>query len=112
MDQSSNGTLRRAIQSLSRRICDTNNIRLEHIVQKVEPLCSLDDSFPEAYGLIEIIRLTNVDATTVVSYILAEDFSPQPTISIFPTDQANYLIEKVIMFYVFNTSTFHKISLF
>ena len=95
MAEINNDEVQRAVMSLCRRVCDAKDIKFENIVQKVKMLYLEEDEFPEAKGLIEVIKLSSLDATTVVSYILADDFRSHPTMSILPTEQADYLTEKV-----------------
>ena len=95
-----NDVVQNAIISLCKRLCESENIRLESMVQDVKSLHPEDTNLPEAKCLIEIIRLANLNATSVISFIWAEDFTSERTESIFPVQQADSLIEGVSMFVV------------
>ena len=70
--------VQKAIISLSKRLCESENIRLESLVQDVKSLHPEDTNLSEAKRLIEIIRLANLNATSVISFIWAEDFTTEP----------------------------------
>ena len=76
--------------SLCKRICDSQNINFENVMEKVRLLHSQEDAFPEANGLAKVMQLSSLDATSIISYIYADDFTLQSSMTfILPTEQAD-----------------------
>ena len=95
MEQIRQNEIQKAAMSLSKRVCDAQDISFENIVEKVKLLYLDEDEFPEAKGLIDVIKQSCLDGTSVVSFIMAADFTSQSPTFVLPTEQADYLENKV-----------------
>jgi hypothetical protein len=95
MEQIRKNEIQKAAMSLSKRVCEAQDISFEDIVEKVKLLYLNEDEFPEAKGLIEVIKESCLDATSVVSFIMADDFRSQSPRFVVPTEQPDYLENKV-----------------
>ena len=94
----------------------------EDAIERVKSLYPDEDEFPEAKGLIQVIKQSCLDGTSIVSLVMAEDFNVQRSETFtIPTDQAeireskvnlaekccscirNFIYNSILEFYIFFT---------
>ena len=89
-------SLQKAAMSLCRRVCEAQDMTFEEAIEKVKSLYLGEDEFPEAKGLIQVIKKSCLDGTSIVSLVMAEDFNVQRSETFtIPTDQAEIRESKV-----------------
>ena len=90
-------SLQKAAMSLSRRVCESQDMTFEETIENVKSLYLNEDEYPEAKGLIQVIKESSLDATSIVSFVMPEDFETvRQERFIIPTDQGESRETKVI----------------
>ena len=89
-------SLQKAAMSLCKRVCEAQDMTFEETIEKIKSLYLEEDEFPEAKGLIQVIKHSCLNGTSIVSLVMAEDFNAHSleTFTI-PTDQAEVCERKV-----------------
>ena len=81
-------SLQKAAMSLCRRVCESQDMTFEETIENVKSLYLSEDEYPEAKGLIQVIKESSLDATSIVSFVMPEDFEMvRPETFTIPTDQ-------------------------
>ena len=89
-------SLQKAAMSLSRRVCESQDMTFEDTIEDVKSFYLNEDEYPEAKGLIQVIKKSSLDATSIVSFVMPEDFDRiRPETFVIPTDQAKACETKV-----------------
>ena len=74
MNEIRRNSLQKAAMSLCKRVCEAQDMKFEDTVEKVKSFYLAEDQFPEAKGLIQVIKKSSLNATSIVSLVMPEDF--------------------------------------
>ena len=91
-------SLQKAVMSLCKRVCEAQDMKFEDTVEKVKSFYLAEDQFPEAKGLIQVIKKSSLDATSIVSLVMPEDFGTERSETVVvPVDHGEIRETKVML---------------
>ena len=72
-------------------------MKFEDTIEKVKSFYLAEDQFPEAKGLIQVIKKSSLNATSIVSLVMPEDFdTTRSDTFVVPADHGQIRETKVI----------------